>query len=49
MRKFIMAKARTTHFNIEKNQKGQKYLTKDDTKMPMCLNIPWNSPDHIDT
>ena len=34
--KFIDAKARTAHFNIEKLNRISKYLTEDDIKMLMC-------------
>ena len=36
MKKFIAAKARTVYFNIKKIKKIRKYLTEDDTKMPLC-------------
>ena len=35
MTRFIAAKARTTHFNIEKIKRIRKYLTEDETKMVM--------------
>ena len=36
MTKFIAAKARTAHFNIETIKRNRKYLTEDETKMLMC-------------
>ena len=34
--KFIAAKARTAHFNIEKIQRIRKYLTEDEIKILIC-------------
>ena len=35
MTKFIAAKARTAHFNVEKFKRNRKHLTEDETKMPI--------------
>ena len=36
MTKFMVAKARNAHFNIEKIKRIRTYLTEDETKMFMC-------------
>ena len=38
MKKFIVAKARTAYFNMQKIKKIRKYLTEDETK---CLYANW--------
>ena len=39
MMKFILAKARTAYFNIQKIKKIRKSLTEDETKVLVCLNV----------
>ena len=39
MTKFIAAKAKTAHFNLEKIKRIRKYLTEDESKILMCLMV----------